>query len=172
MADVLTYSPDQVKLVFGGYVVSGWNRISIQRNSEFVKQIRGIRGKNAKSVSRDTSCTILLNIPQSTEVNTILGKVLELEQTSKGKVRLEIMVKDEGGGSVFTSVECYLGGWPRVEYSNGLADVEWKFLCDSSKWELKGNEANKNALTDMISGALGNVSGAISGAVGGIKDLF
>jgi hypothetical protein len=164
-ADILTYSPDEVALVFGGYRVRGWNRISIQRNTEFVKQIRGIRGKHAKEVSRDTSCTLLLTIPQSTEVNTILSKVLELEQTSKGKVRLEIMLKDEAGGSVFTSVECYIGGWPNVTYGAELNDVEWKFLCDSSEWQMKGNEANKNAITDMISGALGS-------AVNSIGNLF
>jgi len=171
-ADILTYSPDQVALIFGGYRVSGWNRIAIQRNTEFVKQIRGIRGKHAKEISRDTSCTILLTIPQSTEVNTILGKVLELEQTSKGKVRLEIMLKDEAGGSVFTSVECYIGGWPNIVYGAELNEIEWKFLCDSSEWTLKGNEANKNAITDMISGALGSAGSAISGAVSSVGNLF
>lgn len=170
--DVLTYSPDLVELVFGGYSVSGWNSIRIQRNVEFVKQIRGIRGKNAKEVSRDTSCTITLSLPQSSEVNTILGKILELEELSKGKVRLEIMLKDGGGESVFTSVECYIGGWPQVSYSAELSDNEWKFLCDSSKWTLKGNEANKNALVDMVSGALGAAGSAISGAASNISNMF
>lgn len=159
--DVLTYSPDLVELVFGGYSVSGWNSIRIQRNTEFVKQIRGIRGKNAKEVSRDTSCTITLTIPQSSEVNTILSKVLELEELSKGKVRLEIMLKDGGGESVFTSIECYIGGWPQVTYGAELNDVEWKFLCDSSKWSLRGNESNKNSLVDAVSGAFGSAASRI-----------
>ena len=161
MADVLTYSPEEVEQIFGGYSVDGWNRISIQRNTEFVKQIRGIRGKHAKEVSRDTSCTILLTIPQSTEVNSILGQILEIEETSKGKVRLEIMLKDVSGGSVFTSVECYIGGWPNITYGAELGDIEWKFLCDSSKWGMRGSEANKNSISDMISGAFGSVTSTI-----------
>lgn len=161
--DILTYSPDLVQLVFGGYTVSGWNRIAIQRNSEFVKQIRGIRGKHAKEVSRDTSCTILLTLAQSSETNTVLGKILEFEESTKGKVRLEIMLKDGGGESVFASVECYIGGWPSVLYSSEINDIEWKFICDSSKWNLNGGEANKNALVDMVSGALGSVGNTIGG---------
>src|SRR5690625_2121678 len=159
---VLTYNPDSVSLIFGGYKVSGWDRISIERNTEFVKQIRGIRGKNAKEVSMDTSCTITLVVPQATEVNTILSLILKNEEDTKGKVRLEIALKDESGEYVFTSLECYIGGWPRVEYGNPLSSIEWKFLCDSSEWNITGNEANKNSITDMISGALGSVGNMFS----------
>lgn len=154
---VLTFNPDSVSLIFGGYAVSGWNSIVVERNSEFVKQIRGIRGKNAKEVSMDTSCTITLSVPQATEVNTILSLILKNEEDTKGKVRLEISLKDGSGTSVFSSLECYIGGWPRVEYTNTLSDIEWKFLCDSSEWSLSGSEANRNSLTDMVSGAFGRV---------------
>lgn len=172
VSDVLTYSPDLVQLIFGGYSVNGWNQITIQRNSEFVKQIRGIRGKHAKEITKDTSCTILLRVPQSSEVNTILGKILDLEEISQGKVRLEILLKDTGGEAAFMSLECYIGGWPNITYGSELNEVEWKFLCDSSAWKLKGNEANKNAITDMISGALGSAGSAISGAVSSVGNLF
>lgn len=156
---VLTYSPDSVTLIFGGYKVTGWNSISIERNTEFVKQIRGIRGKNAKEVSMDTSCTILLTVPQAAEVNTILSLILKNEEETKGKVRLEINLKDRSGESIFTSLECYIGGWPKVEYTNVLSNIEWKFLCDSSEWTITGNEANRNSLIDMIGGALGSITG-------------
>lgn len=159
----LTYSPDSVMLIFGGYHATGWNTIAIQRNEAMVKQIRGIRGKNAKEYLPDTSCTISLTVPQAAEVNTILSEVLKLEEQSRGKVRLEIMLKDTSGGSVFTSVECYIGGWPSIEYTDSLSDVEWTFLCDSSEWSLAGNEANRNSLTDLVSGALGAVTGAAGG---------
>lgn len=159
---VLTYNPDSVSLIFGGYEVSGWNTLSIERNTEFVKQIRGIRGKNSKEVSMDTSCTILLRVPQATEVNTILSLILKNEEETKGKVRLEVGLKDSSGESVFSSLECYIGGWPKVEYSNSLSEVEWKFLCDSSEWRITGTEANRNSLIDMISGELGSVTGSFN----------
>ena len=88
-------------------------------------------------------------------------EILEIEETSKGKVRLEIMLKDVSGGSVFTSVECYIGGWPNITYGAELGDIEWKFLCDSSKWGMRGSEANKNSISDMISGAFGSVTSTI-----------
>lgn len=148
---VLTYSPDSVSLIFGGYKVDGWNKMVIERNTQFVKQIRGIRGKNSKEVGMDTSCTLTLTVPQAMEVNTILSLILKNEEETRGKVRLEVSLKDTSGSSVFTSIECYIGGWPKVEYTNALSEIEWKFLCDSSEWSLSGNEANRNSLTDMIS---------------------
>lgn len=153
----LTYSPDKVSLIFGGYQVEGWNKITIERNTEFVKQIRGIRGKNSKEVGRDTSCTIVLSTPQAMEVNTILSLILKKEEETKGKVRLEISLKDDSGKSIFTSIECYIGGWPKVEYTDTLTDIEWKFLCDSSEWNITGSEANRNSLVDMINGSIGQM---------------
>lgn len=159
---VLTYSPDSISLIFGGYKVSGWNKIAIERNKEFVRQIRGIRGKNSKEVSMDTGCTITLTVPQAAEVNTILSLILKNEEDTRGKVRLEISLKDSSGNSVFSSLECYIGGWPKVEYTDTLSDIEWKFLCDSSEWKITGSESNRGTLVDMLNGALNSVGGLLS----------
>ena len=171
-ADVYTYSPSEVRLTFGGYNVEGWVNIGITRNTEFVKQIRGIRGKHAKEVSRDTSSTILLTLLQTSETNTVFSQILEIEQGTNGLVRMEVTLADKAGGSVFQSNEVYIGGYPTVSYSSEIAEVQWKLLCDTSTWTIKGNAQNSSGLMDMLTGAAGKVGGFIGDAAGKIGGML
>ena len=152
MSNIYTYAPSEVVLTFAGQKVEGWTSINITRNAQMARQIRGIRGKHTKVTNRkDTSCTITLTCDQTSETNTLLSRILEVEK-QYGTVRLEIMLKDTGGGSVFKTNEAYLGGYPSITYSAGLEGREWIIYCDIVvDWKLKGNGENSSDFLSTLS---------------------
>ena len=96
---VTTYSPQDVKLVIGGYTIVGWDSITISRLQETFKVIRGIRGKHTRASSGDTSATLTVSLVQTSPSNSFLTEIHRLDE-ERGTGRLELTLKDNSGTSV------------------------------------------------------------------------
>lgn len=156
--NIVTYSPQDVLLTMGGAYVTGWNTLSITRDSNAFRKIAGIRGKHTRTRTYDSSATITLGIPQSSEWNDILSNIVTNDIVS-GSQRIEVQLKDASGSSLFSSIEAYVIGYPDVTYDIGVNTRTWTIQClSTSTYNVGGNSKPTTKLLDS--------------AVSGIKGLF
>lgn len=146
---VYTYSPQEVQLVVGGYTVTGWESISIARSNDGFQPIRGIRGKNTRVFNQDTSAMITIPLIQTSPANDVFSQIHELDLIN-GTGRLEIMLKDRSGGSVYNSAEAYIIGYPEVTYSGTFSYRNWRIFCQSTSFIPNGNSSAINSIFNSL----------------------
>lgn len=132
MADINTFSPTDVYLSFGGYILKNWETISLKREVSLSRPIRGIRNKNTRIMHRNTASTISLVCAQTSPVHDILTQVLAADLDTSGNARLEISIIDRNGGFSFTSTEAFVVGYPEQRYSSSIEEYTWTIYCQSS----------------------------------------
>lgn len=144
--DVVTYSPNEITLTFGGYSLTGWDTIRIARDTNPYQIVKGIRGKNTRVRNRDTSAVISFSCLQTSDSNNILSEVLAIDEVY-GSARLDITLKDPNGQSVFHSSEAFISGYPEVVFSNNLEYRVWAISCLSTDtYNVGGNVDSRNIL--------------------------
>ncbi len=140
--DVFTYRPGEVTLSVCGYVVEGWTSLSVQRHTPVYRQVRGIRGKNTRVRMTDTSGTFKIAINQTSITNNVFSELVQLDSKT-GTTRLEIVLKDNSGSSLFSSVTAYIEGFPDGNFSASQGDRTWTILCDSMDSYFIGGNAEQ-----------------------------
>lgn len=129
--EVLTYAPSSVILLVSGLAISGWDRIAITPNSPVFRQIRGIRGKNTRTRIKDTSATVVIEVPQTELINEVFSKIIEADSVI-GNVRLELTLKEMTGSTLFTTTVAYIDSRPEVVYTDKMEKRVWTIRCDES----------------------------------------
>jgi hypothetical protein len=156
MAKIFTYSPQKVILAFGGYTITGWQTLTVERGADGFIPIKGIRGKHTRSRNPDTSCTITVPLLQTSMSNDVFSRIHELD-LANGTGRIELTLKDTGGTTVMESIEAYILGYPTVVYSDGFSYHVWKIFCQYTNITVGGNAQVSN----IFSGILGAASGVV-----------
>jgi hypothetical protein len=131
--NVTTYSPSDVVFTMGGATLSGWDRITIKRNSPSYKMVRGIRGKNTRIKNPDTSATIEVVLTSTSESNQLFRNILDQDEKF-GTGRLEISIKDTFGTEVFNTIEGYISSHPDIGYEPDISTRGWTIECLSSSF--------------------------------------
>lgn len=140
--DVFTYRPKEVILTVCGFVVEGWSSLTIARNSPSFRQIRGIRGKNSRVRMRDKSATIRVSLTQTSLANDVFSELLSLDEDT-GAERLEVVIKDSAGTSLFSSTTAYIENFPETTYSASQTERTWILLCDKMDSHFVGGNAEQ-----------------------------
>lgn len=155
---VFSYSPKDVILLIGGYQITGWQRITINR-AKGVIPIKGIRGKHTRVISTDTSATLSFTLMQSVQANEVMSYIHESD-LQKGTGRISLTLKDNSGKSVFSSDEGYILSYPAVTFSGQYEDRPWElFLQSTQSYIVAGNQRPSTGLLDS---ALSGVSNFVS----------
>jgi hypothetical protein len=152
--EVFTYRPGEVVLTVCGYLVEGWTSISVTRNSPTFKQIRGIRGKNTRVRLQDASGSIKVALTQTAITNDVFSEIVSLDRGT-GTQRLEVVVKDTAGTSLFSSATAYLDGYPEVTFSASQTERSWDILCDKMDSFFVGGNAEQGVDFGSILARLG-----------------
>jgi hypothetical protein len=129
--EVNTYSPSEIGLEISGYRITGFEKISISRNSPAFSLIKGIRGKNSRQRNRDSSCSVVVNIIQTSLVNDVLTQILE-EDIRTNSARLTLNLTDGLGSSKIVSREAFIEGYPETDYSGDIVYRSWTIVCLST----------------------------------------
>lgn len=149
---VFTYTPSEVKLIVGGYVVTGWEAISIRRNKRIFNPVEGIRGKNTRVKNLDTSATIAVPLIQTSQSNDVFSEILRLDSIN-GTGRISLTLKDRSGNSIFSSTEAYITDYPEASYTDDIETRNWTIYCQStSDYAVNGN-ASTSDLASIFSSA-------------------
>ena len=158
---VATYRPKDVVMSFGGYVITDWQIMSVHKNSKVFTQHLGIGGKNTRVYNPDRSCLIKVRVLQSGMGNAVLSEVIKLDDIHR-TARMELILKDNSGESLFTTTTAYIAGYPDIIYSEDFEWREWEILCDDyNEFIVSGNERPQSAIIDAISSGIGKISGLL-----------
>lgn len=127
---VMTYAPSEVRLDIGGYVVTGWETISISPTRKF-NSIKGIRGKHSRTKNLDTSATIVVPLMQTSQSNDVFTEIVRQDGVN-GTGRIALTLKDNSGNAVFSSDEAYIVGYPDVIYADDIELRAWTIFCQTT----------------------------------------
>lgn len=154
--EVLTYVPSNAILLLSGYEIKGWTEIKVARNSPGFRQIRGIRNKHTRTRILDRSATLKISVFQSEPVNEVLSIVHGADmQTGAG--RLEIMLKEITGTSLFNTTTAYITGYPELAYSGDLAINTWEIACDEATISIGNSKPAQGGILDSVISKVSNI---------------
>lgn len=152
--DVFTYRPGEVVLTVCGYVVEGWSSLAVARNTPIFKQIRGIRGKNTRVLLKDASGTIRIGLTQTAIANDVFSEIVTLDRSTASE-RLEVVIKDTAGTSLFSSSTAYIESFPESTFSASQTERNWTILCDKMDGYFIGGNAEQGVDFSSILSRLG-----------------
>lgn len=156
--EIETYSPSEIILQISEYQIAGFDKISVSRNSPEFKIMKGIRGINSRKRNRDSSCTITIDIIQTSIANDVLSEILNRDlQTNSA--RLTLSLTDGLGSSKIVSNDCFIEGYPEVVYSDDIQFRRWRLICLSTDiFNVGGNaKLNGNVFNDTIGGVSSSI---------------
>lgn len=168
MTTVFTYSPEDVKLTICGYVMTGIVSVTVEWNSDRFKIIQGIRGKNSRVQSLDTSATMTVEFLQTSISNDVLTDLLNADIVNQS-ARLNVTLTDNSGMTKVSSTEGYVSKLPTLTFSNEFNGRQWTIHMLETSGEVKGN-ARPSGLTDVLSDFGSTVSDTVDKISGRISD--
>lgn len=158
---VNTYSPKDVKLDIGGYIVVGWEDITVSRTSAGFTPVMGIRGKHTRVNSLDTSASIIINLNQTSPSNDVLSSI-HSQDLQSGSGRIALTLKDLSGRTLISSSEAYIIAYPEAAFSRGFEFRAWTIFCQTtSGYTIGGNTKPNTPIVDSIIGGIKGVAGNI-----------
>jgi hypothetical protein len=126
--EVNTYSPSEVLFEVAGYQISGFKAITVSRNSPSFTIIKGIRGRNSRIRNRDSSCTITVDLIQTSIINDVLTQLHQEDiRTNAGRFNLDLT--DQLGSSKIVSKDSFIESYPELVYSDSIEYRRWSFIC-------------------------------------------
>lgn len=158
---VYTYSPEEVDFIVSGYKITGWNSIAVSRVSAGFTHIPGINGKNTRIRNKDTGATIFVDVVRTSPVNTVFSEVHRLDLIH-GTGRLDVMIKDKQGESLYSSIEAYIDKYPDDAFTTEMNNRRWTINCQSTMdWNVAGSERAQESLFSRL-------SSGVTEAIGGL----
>ena len=121
---VLTYSPKDVKIVLSGYTLTGVLAVNVEWHAPQMSIRRGIRGQHTRVGNLDLSCTVTLDVMQTSVTNEILYEIFRIDRGT-GSARLDISISDTSSQAILSSAEAYVSALPAVKYSEGFDARSW-----------------------------------------------
>lgn len=135
---IATYTPGNITMTLAGHVVEGWDSISVRRNAVAFRHIPGIRGSGTRVRVKDSSATITLELAQTSNTNSILSQIHQLD-ISQGTGRIELILRDPDGDYVFQSNTGYVAGYPDSGFTGDIQTRTWTINCQTSTLFVGGN---------------------------------
>lgn len=151
MANVNTYNPSDVYLIICGEQCEAWKDIVIERSTPAFKHIKGIRGKHTRVRDKDSSAIITINVMQTSGLNDLLSEV-HRQDIENGTGRLEVMLVDRSGTSLFQSIVAYILNYPTKTFSDVIEFLPWVIQCQSTEDYFVGG--NTQPSTPLLTEAL------------------
>ena len=151
MFEINTYNPSDVTLLIGGYACSGWDEISIKRTTPTYKMIEGIWGKNTRVKSSNTSAMVIIALMQVSPTNDVFTEI-HTQDVLFGTGRIELMLQDKSGNSLFTSNTAYITGFADKTFKDGIEFIPWSIQCLSTEVYIVGGNTRPD--TQLINKAI------------------
>ena len=145
----------------GGYIVTGWDNLSITRRVKGFTPIYGIRGKNTRVNNTDTSATISVTLIGTAQSNEVLSYIHSLD-LAQGTARIDLTLKDSSGKSVFSSNEAYITSYPTKSFTGDFTYNTWEIILQSTQsYTVAGNARPSTSLFDSILDSASDAIGSI-----------
>lgn len=153
-APVLTYAPSDVTIILCGYTLGGIISVELQWNSRPFTFHRGIRGVHTRTFNKDMNATIRLECQQTSVTNDVLSQIITQDRRNKS-ARLDVVVKDTGGTTMYQANQAYIPAYPSVKLSKGFENRVWEIeVFDFTDVSVGGNSRAGFDLFASVQGAI------------------
>lgn len=139
---VKTYSADQVTILVGPHIVTGFadgTFVRIEENGDGVTSVAGADGEVARSMSTDPRKKVTLTILQTSETNTYLSGLYALDKTTKNAT-FPLTVKDLRGRTMFAASTAWITKMANAEFGKEVGSREWTFETADGLFTVGGND--------------------------------
>jgi len=138
---VKSYSPDEVSVILGGAIVSGFadgESIKVTHNEDaFTLQV-GSQGHGTRTKNANKSGRLELVLQQTSEANAILQGFLTQDRNS-GNGYFPMLVKDNSGSDIHTAETMWVVKQPDASYGKEATNRTWILETDVMNSFLAGN---------------------------------
>lgn len=162
MADLATYSPEDVEILIAGFVaITGMSNntfVRVQKNTPAYTSKESADGKISRVFRPSTSYTVTLTLAStsaSNDVLTVLSKADQITQTAK----FPLLIKDLSGSTLLFAQSCWIEDIPDTSLSTEVTERNWIFQCADATFHVGGNESASSLLEDLFYAAGGLAAG-------------
>lgn len=138
---VHTYAPDQVTVVFGPVVLSGFAEdsfVTVEFEEDLWTKQVGADGHVTRSKTNNATARVTVRLAQTSSSNDLLSAIAEADrQTNQGVFPL--MVKDGSGRSLHVAEGAWIVRSPNAEFAREAGVREWVFDTDQLQNFVGGN---------------------------------
>jgi hypothetical protein len=127
---VRTYNSDKVVVTVGGVPLEGLadgTFVEIEPMTDSVTSQAGADGEVARAISTDRRHSVKITLQQTSQSNTVLSGLFELDQASQGGFMAPILVQDLSGVTNFTAAQAWIKRPPTIGFSKGVETRVWTF---------------------------------------------
>lgn len=138
---VLTYDPDQISVIVGGQIMSGFGDgtfVSVDRNSDAFTLQMGATGAGTRSKSNNRSGRITVSLQQTSESNDALQAFATADELSNSGT-FPVLVKDNQGRSLYAAEIAWVVKVPTGAYATENSNREWILETDNLEVFTGGN---------------------------------
>ena len=174
-APIKTYTPSDVKVILGGsYQLTGVVSLTIEFPTERFSIVRGTKGRNIRVMNKDKSCTLSIELLQTSTSNDVLSDILSKDSLA-GTGRLITQVADLSGSTKIESRNSYVSSFPSVSFGSDFNTRTWQItMLDTNLIVIGGNALVRPKFLEdaanFISGAADKVVSVASGAASAVGD--
>jgi hypothetical protein len=126
----ITYSPEDVTLACGGFLLSGFadgTFVKVEPEDDRFKKLVGADGEVTRTKSANRSGTITVTLLQTSNSNAVLSNLARIDDLT-GYGSFDVLCKDNLGNVAFAAT-----GWirkvPGPEYGKEQSNREWTIDC-------------------------------------------
>ncbi|MFZ7141562.1 phage structural protein [Avibacterium avium] len=142
MAALATYAPDEVSIVIGATIATGFadgTFIDIEEISDGVSSVAGADGEVARTTSADPRKKVTLTLLQTSSTNDVLSALYAADKVSKNAT-FPIAVKDLRGRSLFAASTAWITKSAKLELGKEIGSREWVIETADGALTVGGND--------------------------------
>lgn len=127
----LTYSPEEVAVIFRGKIITGYadgTFIQVKRLNPTWTEVSGADGEVTRTKSNDRRGSIMITLTQASPSNDDLTNAF-VEDETNGDGSGEALVVDASGRSIYGTDSCWIPQVPDGEFGKELSNRTWELRC-------------------------------------------
>jgi hypothetical protein len=138
---VYTYASDEVTVIVGGVVMSGFadgTFVTVARDEQAFNKVTGADGSVSRAKTANKSGTITLTLQQTSPSNDVLSALMIADELSNQGV-VPVLLKDKTGRTTVFSSSSWIQQSPEASMSKNIESREWVIDCAKLEIFIGGN---------------------------------
>lgn len=132
---VKTYDLTNVFIFYGVFEIKGFAEdaaISLEHDEDHWSHQVGVDGEGTRSKTSNKSATLTVSLMQSSDSNDLLSIEAGLDEIAPGGTGGKaLLIKDEGGSSVYAAESAWIQRRPTAEFNRDASVREWVIRIDN-----------------------------------------
>jgi hypothetical protein len=131
MSYIKTYAPQNVKIAWGGFPLTGFadgEFVTITPNSDLTDEVIGAQGDLALTKIANWTGTVTITLLQNSECNLYLSGIYAAQQRAADIVRATMTITDPSGSTLYECRDTHMKTAAPVTLSDGQNSKQWTFF--------------------------------------------